>query len=52
VESWRPQEDALEFGRAAFSELCDVYWYHRSPDEAAAFERESFEAEEKSVREA
>ena len=39
------------FGRAAFTELRDVFRYHLSPDEAAAFEREFFEAEQKFVRE-
>jgi hypothetical protein len=38
------------FGRAAFSELREVFRYHLSPDEAAAFEREFLEAEQKFVR--
>jgi len=39
------------FGRAAFNELRQVFCYHLSPDEAAAFEREFFTAEQKFVRE-
>ena len=39
------------FGRAAFTELREVFRYHLSPDEAAAFEREFFAAEQKFVRE-
>jgi hypothetical protein len=39
------------FGRSAFTELQDVFRYHLSPDEAATFEREFFEAEQKFVRE-
>jgi len=39
------------FGRAAFNELRQVFCYHLSPDEAAAFEREFFAAEQKFVRE-
>ena len=35
------------FGRVAFTELRDVFRYHLSPDEAAAFEREFFEAEQR-----
>lgn len=38
-------------GRAAFTELREVFRYHLSPDEAAAFEREFFEAEQNFVRE-
>jgi hypothetical protein len=40
------------FGRAVFKELRDVFCYHLSPEEAAAFEREFFAAEQKFVREA
>jgi len=39
------------FGRAAFKELRDVFCYHLSPDEAATFEREFLEAEQKFVKE-
>jgi len=39
------------FGRAAFKELRDVFCYHLSPDEAAAFEQEFLAAEQKFVRE-
>jgi len=39
------------FGHAAFTELRDVFRYHLSSAEAAAFEREFFEAEQKCVRE-
>ncbi len=38
------------FGRAAFGELREVFLYHLSPDEAIAFEREFFEAEQRFVR--
>ena len=39
------------FGRASFTELREVFRYHLSSDEAGAFEREFFEAEQKFVRE-
>jgi hypothetical protein len=39
------------FGRAAFTELREVFQYHLSPEEATEFEREFFEAEQKYVRE-
>jgi hypothetical protein len=39
------------FGRAAFHELREVFCYHLSPDEAAAFEQEFLSAEQKFVRE-
>ena len=39
------------FGRAAFRELRDVFCYHLSPDEAAAFEQEFLAVEQKFVRE-
>ena len=39
------------FGRAAFIELREVFQYHLSPDESAAFEREFFATEQKFVRE-
>jgi hypothetical protein len=35
------------FGRAAFRELREVFCYHMSPDEAAAFEQEFLAAEQK-----
>src|SRR5687767_4127281 len=35
------------FGRAAFSELREVFGYHLSPEEAVAFEQEFLEAEKK-----
>jgi len=38
------------FGPAAFNELREVFRYHLSPDEAAAFDREFFEAEQKFVK--
>jgi hypothetical protein len=37
------------FGRAALSELRDLFAYHLSPAEAAEFEREFFKAEKKFV---
>ena len=37
-------------GRAFFGELREMFRYHLSADEAAAFEREFLEAEEKRVR--
>jgi hypothetical protein len=40
------------FGRAAFRELRDVFCYHLPEDQAAVFEKEFLEAEEKFVREA
>jgi hypothetical protein len=39
------------FGRAFFGELREVFRHHLSPDEAAAFEREFYEAEQRFVRE-
>jgi hypothetical protein len=39
------------FGRAAFKELRDIFCYHLSSDEAAAFEQEFLAAEQKFVRE-
>jgi hypothetical protein len=39
------------FGRAAFTELRDVFRYHLSADETAAFEREFSEAKQKFVKE-
>ena len=39
------------FGRAAFRELREIFCYHLSPDEAAAFEQEFLSAEQKFVRE-
>jgi len=44
------QDMLRRFGRAAFTELRDMFRYQLSPDEAAAFEREFFEAEQKFVR--
>ncbi|MGZ8920267.1 MAG: DUF7674 family protein [Limisphaerales bacterium] len=38
-------------GRAAFAELREVFGYHLSPEEAAAFEQEFLEAEKKFVKE-
>jgi hypothetical protein len=38
-------------GRAAFSELRGIFGYHLSPEEAAKFEAEFIEAEQKFVRE-
>ena len=39
-------------GRAAFGELREVFRYHLSPEEAAAFEQEFLAAEQEFVREA
>ena len=36
-------------GHAAFSELREVFRYHLSPEEAAAFEKEFLDAEQKFV---
>ncbi|PYK01140.1 MAG: hypothetical protein DME23_04740 [Verrucomicrobia bacterium] len=38
------------FTRGAFIELREVFRYHLSPEDAAAFEREFFEAEKKFVK--
>ena len=40
------------FGRAVFLELREVFCYHLSPSEAAAFEQEFLAAEQKFVKEA
>lgn len=40
------------FGRAAFTELRDVFCYHLSSDEAAALEQEFLKAEQRFLREA
>jgi hypothetical protein len=39
------------FGRAAFSELREVFGYHLSPEEGVVFEREFLEAERMFVKE-
>ncbi len=38
------------FGRGAFMELREVFRYHLSPEDGAAFEREFLEAEKKFVQ--
>lgn len=44
------QDMPRRFGRAAFTELRDVFRHHLSPKEAETFEREFLEAEQKFVR--